>query len=154
MGLSPDRGKGFACTKTITACFAVMEVPRQLKTDNGPAYKSERIRKFCQRWGIQHITGIPKSPTGQGIVERANQTLKRWRRNGRKMASCPGAWRASLRLAVRSPRSPGSGDTGTGRPELRSANLRRRSGQLSRGRTQAVQGPGILGTGDPAVPSP
>lgn len=46
----------------LTACFAVMGVPRQLKTDNGPAYKSERIRKFCQRWGIQHVTGIPNRP--------------------------------------------------------------------------------------------
>ena len=31
---------------------------------------------FCQLWGIRHITGIPHSPTGQAIVERAHQTLK------------------------------------------------------------------------------
>lgn len=26
----------------LTACFAVMGVPKQLKTDNGPAYKGEK----------------------------------------------------------------------------------------------------------------
>ncbi|NXC37908.1 IGEB protein, partial [Penelope pileata] len=25
---------------------------------------------------VKHITGIPHSPTGQGIIERAHQTLK------------------------------------------------------------------------------
>lgn len=70
--------KALHVQRHLTACFAVMGVPKQLKTDNGPAYKSERIRKLCQRWGIQHITGIPNSPTGQDIVERANQTLKQY----------------------------------------------------------------------------
>lgn len=60
----------------LTNCFAVMGVPQQVKTGNGPAYASEKIRKFCQQWGIKHVTGIPRSPTGQAIIERANQTLK------------------------------------------------------------------------------
>lgn len=34
----------------LTCCFAVMEVPQKLKTDNGPAYSSEKMRKFCQLW--------------------------------------------------------------------------------------------------------
>ncbi|NXT74146.1 POK8 protein, partial [Zapornia atra] len=58
----------------LTSCFAVMGVPQKLKTDNGPAYASEKMRKFCQMWGVLHLTGIPHSPTGQAIVERANQT--------------------------------------------------------------------------------
>lgn len=62
----------------LTNCFAVMGVPQKSKTDNGPAYVSEKMRKFCQLWGVQHATGIPSSPTGQAIVERANQTLKRY----------------------------------------------------------------------------
>ncbi|KFV67124.1 hypothetical protein N307_07273, partial [Dryobates pubescens] len=62
----------------LTVCFAIMGVPKKIKMDNGPAYTSERIRKFCQQWGIQHVTGIPNSPTGQAIVERMNQTSKRY----------------------------------------------------------------------------
>ncbi|NXS72192.1 POK18 protein, partial [Pandion haliaetus] len=58
----------------LTSCFAVMGVPAKLKTDNGPAYASKKMHRFCQAWGIQHSTGIPHSPTGQAIVERAHQT--------------------------------------------------------------------------------
>lgn len=64
----------------LTSCFAVMGVPQKIKTDNGPAYISEKVRKFCQMWGVTRITGIPHSPTGQAIVERTNQTLKRYLR--------------------------------------------------------------------------
>lgn len=62
----------------LSCCFAVMGVPQRIKTDNGPAYCSQRIKQFMQMWGIEHVTGIPNSPTGQAIVERANGTLKRY----------------------------------------------------------------------------
>ncbi|NXC46429.1 POK18 protein, partial [Penelope pileata] len=60
--------------KHLYACFAVMGVPRTIKTDNGPAYTSARFQRFCAQWGIQHTTGIPHSPTGQAMVERAHGT--------------------------------------------------------------------------------
>lgn len=62
----------------LTCCFAVMGVPEIVKTDNGPAYVSKSVKTFMDQWGIRHITGIPHSPTGQAIVERANQTLKQY----------------------------------------------------------------------------
>ncbi|NXU79246.1 POK6 protein, partial [Oreotrochilus melanogaster] len=58
----------------ITMCFVVMGVPEHIKTDNGPAYISKKLARFLQQWGIKHTTGIPHFPTGQAIVERANQT--------------------------------------------------------------------------------
>ncbi|NXY80140.1 POK19 protein, partial [Glareola pratincola] len=58
----------------LTNCFAIMGVPQTIKTDNGPAYTSDRMRKFCQLWGVKHVMGIPHSPTGQAIVERVHQT--------------------------------------------------------------------------------
>ncbi|NWX05792.1 POK19 protein, partial [Caloenas nicobarica] len=58
----------------LHACFAVLGVPQALKTDNGPAYISRVFHRFCNLWGICHNTGIPHSPTGQAILERANQT--------------------------------------------------------------------------------
>ncbi|KFO98699.1 hypothetical protein N300_00923, partial [Calypte anna] len=64
--------------KHLMACFAVMGVPRTIKTDNGPAYVSTGMQQGCQQWGITHVTGIPHSPTGQAVVERANQTLKQY----------------------------------------------------------------------------
>ncbi|NWU87220.1 POK19 protein, partial [Onychorhynchus coronatus] len=52
----------------------VMGVPETIKTDNGPAYVSRSFNQFCILWQIQHHTGIPHSPTGQAIVERAHHT--------------------------------------------------------------------------------
>ena len=62
--------------KHMHAAIMALGVPAEIKTDNGPAYTSRKFTHFCQLWGIRHITGIPHSPTGQAIVERAHQTLK------------------------------------------------------------------------------
>ncbi|NWV03615.1 POK10 protein, partial [Ptilonorhynchus violaceus] len=40
------------------AAFASLGVPRQVKTDNGPAYTSQRLCSFFQQWGVTHLTGI------------------------------------------------------------------------------------------------
>ncbi|NXX20750.1 POK25 protein, partial [Podargus strigoides] len=55
-------------------CFAVLGVPCCIKTDNGPAYCSVWVRTFINEWGVSHTTGIPHSPTGQTIIERAHLT--------------------------------------------------------------------------------
>ncbi|NWS50859.1 POK18 protein, partial [Probosciger aterrimus] len=59
--------------KHLAACFAVMGVPEQIKTDNGPAYAGEVARKYMQMWAIRHNAGIPHSPTGQAIIERTHR---------------------------------------------------------------------------------
>ena len=50
--------------------------PEILKTDNGPAYTSQKFRQFCRQMNVTHLTGLPYNPQGQGIVERAHRTLK------------------------------------------------------------------------------
>ncbi|NWV56687.1 POK18 protein, partial [Daphoenositta chrysoptera] len=60
--------------KHLLEAFAVLGVPWEVKTDNGPAYASKAFTSFCQQWGIQHPTDIPHSPAGQAVVERAHQT--------------------------------------------------------------------------------
>ncbi|KFO82954.1 hypothetical protein N320_03245, partial [Buceros rhinoceros silvestris] len=62
--------------KHMHAAMAVLGIPMTLKTENGPAYTSQIFQQFCQLRAIAHNTGIPHSPTGQGIVERAHSTLK------------------------------------------------------------------------------
>lgn len=62
--------------KHLLACFAVLGVPEQIKTDNGPAYISQKLRTFLLKWGVKHTTGIPHSPTRQGLIERTHQVLK------------------------------------------------------------------------------
>ncbi|KAJ7426276.1 endogenous retrovirus group K member 18 Pol protein-like protein [Willisornis vidua] len=60
----------------FSSAFSIMGIPKQIKTDNGPAYVSSSMREFFSLWGIKHITGIPHSPQGQAIIERAHLTLK------------------------------------------------------------------------------
>lgn len=55
-----------------------MGVPKAIKMDNGPAYVSKTLQMFLQTWNINHTTGIPHSPTGQAIVERAHETVKKY----------------------------------------------------------------------------
>ena len=43
--------------------------PTFLKTDNGPAYTSQKFKQFCLQMQVTHITGLPYNPQGQGIVE-------------------------------------------------------------------------------------
>ncbi|KGL85747.1 hypothetical protein N309_00172, partial [Tinamus guttatus] len=52
----------------LSSCFAIMGVPEKIKTDNGPAYMSIRVKRWLSAWGVEHITGIPHSPTGQAII--------------------------------------------------------------------------------------
>ncbi|NXH14007.1 POK8 protein, partial [Bucco capensis] len=69
--------KGEHAKKHLLQAFSVLGVPKEIKTDNGPAYISKVLETFLQDWGVEHKFGIPHSPTGQAIVERANQSLKR-----------------------------------------------------------------------------
>ncbi|KFR06524.1 hypothetical protein N306_05127, partial [Opisthocomus hoazin] len=62
--------------KHLLSCFAVQGVPEEIKTDNGPAYVSQKLRSFLLTWGFKHTTGIAHSPTGQGLIERTHHVLK------------------------------------------------------------------------------
>ena len=50
--------------------------PKILKTDNGPAYVSNKFQQFCHQVNVSHLTGLPYNPQGQGIVEHAHRTIK------------------------------------------------------------------------------
>ena len=63
----------------IAHCFEAWGAwgqPRELKTDNGPAYTSASFVSFCKMMGVRLVHGIPYNPQGQGIIERAHCTLK------------------------------------------------------------------------------
>lgn len=60
----------------FASAFGVLGIPSQIKTDNGPAYISQRIANFLALWGVIHKMGIPHSSTGQAIIERAHSSLK------------------------------------------------------------------------------
>ncbi|RMC20386.1 hypothetical protein DUI87_01235 [Hirundo rustica rustica] len=62
--------------KHLVQAFSMLGIPKEISTDNGPAYTSKEFLEFVQQWGVEHKTGIPHSPTGQAVVERAHQTFK------------------------------------------------------------------------------
>ncbi|XP_053851921.1 uncharacterized protein LOC128817462 [Vidua macroura] len=63
--------------KHLYMAFSTLGVPKTIKTDNGPGFVSKQFMEFVQQWGIDHITGIPHNPTGQSIVERKHQEIKK-----------------------------------------------------------------------------
>jgi transposase InsO family protein len=72
---------GEASRNVIEHClqaFNAMGSPKLIKTDNEPSYTGNNFTSFCKEFGIEHKTGIPYNPKGQGIVERAHRTLKNW----------------------------------------------------------------------------
>ena len=56
--------------------MAIMGIPAQIKTDNGPATVSRKMKQLFAYFNIKHIAGIPHNPTGQAVIERSNQTIK------------------------------------------------------------------------------
>lgn len=57
--------------------FATLGVPEQVKTDNGPAHTSWKLKDFCSQWGVKHKRGTSINPTGQSIDQRTHQTIRR-----------------------------------------------------------------------------
>ncbi|RMC16581.1 hypothetical protein DUI87_06518 [Hirundo rustica rustica] len=69
--------KAMDIIKHLIQAFSFMGILKELKTDNGPAYRSKEFCSFLQQWGVEHKTGIPHSPTGQAVVERTHRNIKR-----------------------------------------------------------------------------
>lgn len=76
--------------------------PKCLKTDNGPAYTSNKFKQFCAQMQVTHITGLPYNPQGQGIIERAHRTLKSYlfKQKGGAITELPPGPRVALSMAL------------------------------------------------------
>jgi hypothetical protein len=64
----------------LNTLWAAEGKPCILHTDNGGEFKSA-VEKECRRWGVRMVHGRPYTPTTQGVIERANQSLRQalWR---------------------------------------------------------------------------
>ena len=50
--------------------------PKMILTDNGKEFKNKKMETFCNENGIKQGHGSPRTPTTQGLVERANRSWK------------------------------------------------------------------------------
>jgi transposase InsO family protein len=47
-----------------------------LQSDQGPEFMAKKVQDFLKARGVKHVNSLSYSPTSQGIVERANGTVK------------------------------------------------------------------------------
>ena len=64
-------------TKELRKLFASYGVPRQVVTDNGPQFTSNKFSVFMKSNGVKHIKCSPYHPSSNGAAERFVQTVKR-----------------------------------------------------------------------------
>ena len=69
-------------------------IPKCLRSDNGPQYASDEFKRFCEEWGIQHITSSPRYPASNGKAESAVKAAKDLILKARKAKEDP--WKAIL----------------------------------------------------------
>ncbi|KII67555.1 Pro-Pol polyprotein [Thelohanellus kitauei] len=62
--------------KYFTEVISRFGIPKIIHSDQGPNYESFEFRKFCELYNIGKTRTTPYHPEGNGIAERAVQTLK------------------------------------------------------------------------------
>jgi transposase InsO family protein len=61
-------------TKSI---FARHGIPKKVISDGGPCFIPAEYKLLQQEWGFKHNTSSPYFPKGNGLAERAVQTIKK-----------------------------------------------------------------------------
>lgn len=60
---------------SLESMFSRHGLPVTIKSDNGPQFRSEQFRLYCEENGITHIKTTPKYAQANGEVERQNASL-------------------------------------------------------------------------------
>lgn len=64
--------------EALEDCFLRYGPPKTIQADNGKEFRNSSLVSLCASMNIQIIHGRPRNPKAQGMVERVNQTIKRW----------------------------------------------------------------------------
>lgn len=60
---------------SLEEIFSRHGLPATLKSDNGPQFKSDEFKSFCEENGIRHLKTTPKWAQANGEVERQNASI-------------------------------------------------------------------------------
>lgn len=83
--------------KAFHETFCRFGMPESLKTDNGPQFKSDEFKKFCDLYGIKIRKTTPYWPQANGEVERVNGMIKKHLRISQVEDT---DWKWDLRMCV------------------------------------------------------
>lgn len=64
-------------TRALEQVFHERGAPRELLSDNGPCYQSQRMNDLLKRWNVEHAFSCAYRASGNGIIERHHRTIKR-----------------------------------------------------------------------------
>ena len=67
---------GERVVRTLENIIAWRGKPIQLRSDNGPEFISDAVKKFCSANGIEHRFIQPGRPQQNGFIERFNRTYR------------------------------------------------------------------------------
>jgi transposase len=77
--IDAEQTKAMDTTTVISYCrklFRFQGLPDIIVADNGPAFRSNEFKQFCERNRVELIFSPPYSPQTNGLAERAVQTVK------------------------------------------------------------------------------
>ena len=60
----------------LQSIFSTHGLPKQIVTDNGTSFTSEKFKQFVTRNGIKYTFSAPYHPSTNGLAERAVRTFK------------------------------------------------------------------------------
>lgn len=100
---------------SLESIFSRHGLPVTCKSDNGPPFRSDLFREYCENNGIKHVRTTPKWAQANGEVERQNSSLMK----RIKIAQAEGLdWKCELKKYVTVYRSIAHATTGKSPAEL------------------------------------
>ncbi|XP_062705424.1 uncharacterized protein K02A2.6-like [Aedes albopictus] len=78
--------------KALFETFSRFGIPEVMRSDNGPQFTSESLRKFCREYGIVQQKTTPYWPQANGEVERMNNTILKRLRISEELNSSDWKW--------------------------------------------------------------
>lgn len=72
-----NRENAESISKELEELFCERGPVKEILTDNGTVFKSEKFKSLCEEWGVKIEYRAAYRPAGNGIAERMHRTIKR-----------------------------------------------------------------------------